>query len=205
MSRKLQLYLYSTPNIVGSLLGLMGLGLFFTGLIKHYWIFIVIGLYFVGYLVTPKSKAIDLQLNHEFDAETLRRSLEQLIAKIRRRVSPEVLAKVENIKESILAILPRLPEFENSAYEVHVIRQTALDYLPEMLSTYLKLPTAYARFHTVRDGKTPKELLLEQLNILDTEMQKVVVDLHKNDTQALITHGRFLKDKFHKGSDVWLS
>ena len=74
-----------------------------------------------------------------------------------------------------------------------------------MLETYLKLPTAYARFHSIRNGKTPKDLLLEQLEILDAEMLNVVVDLHKNDTQALITHGRFLKDKFRKGSDVWLS
>jgi hypothetical protein len=205
MPRKLLLYLYSTPNIAGSLLGLAGLGLFFAGLIKSYWVFIVIGLYLVGYSVTPKSKSIVLQLNHEFDAETLRRSLDQLISKIRKRVSAEVLAKVESIKESIITVLPRLSEYESSAYDIHVIRQTALDYLPEMLETYLKLPTAYARLHTVRDGKTSKDLLLEQLEILDAEMQKVVIDLHKNDTQALITHGRFLKNKFRKGSEDWLS
>ena len=205
MPRKLLLYLYSTPNIAGSLLGLAGLGLYFAGVIKSFWIFIVIGLYFVGFLTMPRSKNIELRLNHEIDAETLQRSLDQLISKIRKRVSAEVLAKVESIKESILTVLPRLAEFENSAYDIHVIRQTALDYLPQMLETYLKLPTAYARFHSIRNGKTPKDLLLEQLEILDAEMLNVVVDLHKNDTQALITHGRFLKDKFRKGSDVWLS
>ncbi len=205
MPRKLLLYLYSTSNIVGALLSLSGLGLYFAGVIKSFWIFIVIGLYWVGYLITPKSKTIELQLNHEFNAETLRRALDQLISKIRKRVTAEVLAKVESIKEAIVTVLPRLEEFESSAYDIHVIRQTALDYLPEMLETYLKLPPAYARFHAVRDGKTSKDLLLEQLDILDAEMQKVVVDLHKNDTQALITHGRFLKDKFRKGSEAWLS
>lgn len=205
MPRKLLLYLYSTPNMLGSLLGLGGLGLFFAGAIKSFWIFIVLGLYGIGFLISPRSKNIELQLSHELDAEALRNSLDNLVAKIRKRVSAEVLAKVQNIKESIITVLPRLEEFESSAYEIHVIRQTALDYLPEMLQTYLKLPTAYARFHTVRDGKTPKDLLLEQLEILDEEMQKVVVDLHKNDTQALITHGRFLKNKFRKASEAWLS
>lgn len=205
MPRKLLFYLYSTPNILGSLLGLAGLGMFFASAIKSYWIFIVIGLYLVGYLLSPRSKTIELQLNHELDTEVLRRSLDQLISKIRKRVSAEILSKVVSIKESILTVLPRLAEFESSAYDIHVIRQTALDYLPEMLQTYLKLPTAYARFHTVRDGKTPKDLLLEQLEILDAEMQKVVVDLHKNDTQALITHGRFLKNKFRSGTESWLS
>ncbi len=205
MPRKLLLYLYGTPNIVGSLLGLIGLGLFFSGVIKSFWIFIVIGLYGVGYLITPGTHTIELQLNQEFDAETLQRALEQLISKIKKRVTAEVLAKVENIKGSILTVLPRLAEYESSAYDIHVIHQTALEYLPEMLTTYLKLPPAYARFHAVRNGKTPKDLLLEQLDILDKEMQKVVVDLHKNDTQALITHGRFLKNKFLQGSKAWLS
>lgn len=39
MPRKLLLYLYGTPNIVGSLLGLIGLGLYFAGVIKSLWIF----------------------------------------------------------------------------------------------------------------------------------------------------------------------
>lgn len=205
MPRKLLLYLYSTPNIVGSLFGLIGLGLFFAEIIKNFWVFIVIGLYWVGYLLTPKSDNIKLQLNQEFDAETLRCSLDQLISKIKRRVSAEILSKVENIRESILTVLPRLAEYESSVYNIHTIRQTVLDYLPEMLETYLKLPPAYARFHAIRDGKTPKDLLLEQLDILDAEMQKIVVDLHQNDTQALITHGRFLKDKFRRASEAWLS
>ena len=205
MPRRLLLYLYSAPNVVGSLLGLAGLGMYFSGVIKTYWIFIVIGLYFIGFLTAPRSKNIELQLNHDFDAETLQRSLDTLIVKIKKRVAADVLAKVESIKESIITVLPHLNEFDSSSYDIHVIRQTALDYLPEMLQTYLKLPSAYARFHSVRNGKTPKDLLLEQLDILDTEMKKVVVDVHKNDTQALINHGRFLKDKFRGSSEDWLS
>ena len=205
MPRNLLLYIYSTQNMLGSLFGLAGLGLFFTGVIKTLWVFIVIGLYFIGFLTAPKSKTIELQLNHDFDAETLQRSLDNLIAKIRKRVAADVLAKVESIKQSIITVLPHLDEFDSSSYDIHVIRQTALDYLPEMLQTYLKLPTAYARFHAVRDGKTPKDLLLEQLDILDTEMKKVAIDVHKNDTQALINHGRFLKDKFRGSSENWLS
>lgn len=186
-------------------MGLAGLGMYFSGVIKTYWIFIVIGLYFIGFLTAPRSKNIELQLNHDFDAETLQRSLDTLIVKIKKRVAADVLAKVESIKESIITVLPHLNEFDSSSYDIHVIRQTALDYLPEMLQTYLKLPSAYARFHSVRNGKTPKDLLLEQLDILDTEMKKVVVDVHKNDTQALINHGRFLKDKFRGSSEDWLS
>jgi len=47
MTRKqrILLFLYSTPNIVGSLLGILGLALFFFGVIGRFWLLIVVGLY----------------------------------------------------------------------------------------------------------------------------------------------------------------
>lgn len=62
MKRRLLLFLYSTPHIVGSVLGLLGLGLFFAGIIKSYWYFIVAGLYVIGVLATPKSPTYELRL-----------------------------------------------------------------------------------------------------------------------------------------------
>ena len=44
LKRSLLLFLYSTPNIVGCLLGVFGLLSFFAGIIKAYWLFIVLGL-----------------------------------------------------------------------------------------------------------------------------------------------------------------
>jgi hypothetical protein len=76
------------------------------------------------------------------------------------------------------------------------VRQTALDYLPTTLSTYLGLPPAYRRFHAVRDGKTAHDLLLEQLRLLDGKMKEIVANMHSNDAQALLANGRFLEEKF---------
>jgi len=35
-------------------------------------------------------------------------------------------------------------------------------------------------------------------------MKEILIDIHKQDTEALLTHGRFLKNKFASGSD-WLN
>ncbi|PVV15668.1 MAG: hypothetical protein B6D72_01935, partial [gamma proteobacterium symbiont of Ctena orbiculata] len=53
-------YLYSTGNILGSALGLVGLVLFFFGIINDYWTLIVLGLYVVGYRLAPKHANIHL-------------------------------------------------------------------------------------------------------------------------------------------------
>ena len=85
---------------------------------------------------------------------------------------------------------------------VFTIKKTALDYLPASLQNYLNLPPAYASLHPVKDGKTPKQLLLDQLGILDQEMKEVVQAVYANDTQKLMVQGQFLKDKFGKPASI---
>ena len=201
--RPLLLFLYSTPNIVGSILGLVGLALFFAGVIKSYWWFIVAGLYAIGLLATPRSPTQHLQLNHELSVAELREALENLVASIRRRVSPEILAKVQGISSSILEILPRIDDVNSGDYNAHVIRQTVLDYLPQTLQNYLNLPPAFALVHPVKNGKTAKQLLLEQLDLLDRKMGEIVETVNRNDTQRLLVQGRFLEQTFGR-ADEWL-
>lgn len=197
--QKFWLYLYGTPNIVGAALGILGLMLFFTGIIGQFWWLIVPGLYAIGVVVTPSSQQIDLALRHQLTIEELQVELEELVRKIRHRVPADILQKVEQIKHSIITILPYIVDVNSADYNIHVIRQTVLDYLPETLQHYIALPPAFANLHPVRSGKTARQLLLEQLDLLDKQMQEVAVDLAKNDTQKLLAHGRFLESKFRKG------
>lgn len=204
MKRRLLLFLYGAPNIVGCLLGLAGLGLYFAGIIHDYWLPIVVGLYAGGWLVTPCPIGQPLRLSHELDTEALRASLDELIALIRRRVPADILARTERITVTLLEMLPRLGEFDGGSHNTHVIRQTALDYLPAALQNYLVLPSAFARLHPLQDGKTAHQLLLEQLDLLDGKMREIAADLHRQDSQQLLIHGRFLEDKFRNGQ-AWLT
>jgi hypothetical protein len=204
MNRKqrLLLFVYGTPNIVGCVLALLGLALYFGGIIGPFWWLIVPGLYAIGWLLTPKGTTQELRLRQELSADEIRDELEDLVRSIRKKVPKEIMVRVESIKQSILAILPYIADVNSSDHNVYVIRQTALDYLPEALQNYLNLPPVFAAIHPVRNGKTAKQLLAEQLDLLDRQMREIVEDIHRNDTQKLIVHGRFLEDKF-RTAEPW--
>jgi hypothetical protein len=194
MNQRLLLYLYSTKNIVGSLLALVGLVLFFTGLIGALWPVIVIGLYLIGVLVTPGNATVDLRSG--FDPDDIRHALETEVRAVSGRVSPDVLAKVQSIQQIILGILPRSGALPPGSPELFVVQRTATDYLPTALESYLNLPRAYATLHRVQDGKTPQQVLVDQLTLLESKMGEVADDVHRNDTDRLLANGRFLEERF---------
>jgi len=114
-----------------------------------------------------------------------------------RKVEPDVLERVQRIRESIDTLLPRLLSQETVGDKsLYIVRQTALEYLPATLQSYLTLPAAFRRLHVVRGHKTPKALLLDQLDLLDAKMKEIVTSVAQNDMQALLVNGRFLEEKF---------
>ncbi|MFZ4702819.1 MAG: hypothetical protein ACOYMG_22475 [Candidatus Methylumidiphilus sp.] len=204
-SQRFYLFLYSPANILGCFLGLLGLGLFFVGLIKIYWFAIVAGLYALGYLLAPANRRLDLKIDAQLDMAEILQALEALAKTVRKKkAAKEVVTLVDSIKESIIEILPFLAKQEGTPYDAHVIRQTALEYLPDMLETYLALPPAFARLHPMKDGKTATQIFIGQLQLLDGEMKKLAVDILKDDTEALIVHGNFLREKFQGSGQDWL-
>jgi hypothetical protein len=191
-------YLYSTKNIVGSLLAIVGLVLFFTGVVGALWPVIVIGLYLVGVLVAPGTASIDLRSG--FDPDDVRKALDHEVHAVSGRVPADVLAKVLNIQQIILGILPRSGALPPGSPELFVVERTATDYLPTSLESYLNLPRAYATLHPVQDGKTPKQVLMDQLTLLETKMGEVADDVHRNDTDRLLANGRFLEERFGRSA-----
>jgi hypothetical protein len=202
--QKLLLYVYSTPNIVGSTLGLIGLLLFFAGIIKSFWPLIVIGLYGIGYFATPGSRDFELSYRHALDSESLASALDKLIAAVSNKLSDPVIERLQQLKQTVAQILPAMDRFQGSSQSLHAIRKTVTDYLPDMLETYLRLPPAYARFHAMQNGLTPRDMLTQQLDLLNEEMTRILEDLVRNDVDELNVHGKFLKDKFSKGQD-WVN
>ncbi len=184
------------PNIVASLFGLLGLLCYFLGIIDKHWYFIVPGLYLAVFLIFPKPENYEFVLNREADIHNIRKALDDLLKTLKSKVAKDILIKVENIINSIQIVLPKLLEMDQTNKAAYTIRETALSYLPETLESYLKLPRAYARFHNGKNNQTPKETLIEQLNLLDQEMKNIVEDIHKNDMDSLESHGRFLKSRF---------
>lgn len=193
LANRFWLFLYSTPNIVGCVLGLVGLLLFFSGLIRSYWPFIVAGLYLAGFIGCPRDEHVSLRISKELESEQIIDELRQLIARVGKRVGQEIAVQVDRIAGHIIEMLPRL---DNAPNPRHILVQTATDYLPTMLEHYLNLPPTYAKMHTLKGGKTAYRLLLEQLEILEQQMQAIAHDLHAGNIDALQVYATFLAEKF---------
>jgi hypothetical protein len=198
MKNRLLIYLYSSKNIVGSLLALAGLALFFGGVVGALWPVVVVGMYLIGALVTPSRSAIDLRTG--FDPDDIRHALDTQVKAVNGKVPPDVLARVQSIQQIILGILPRSGVLPPGSPELFVVQRTATDYLPTALESYLKLPRAYATLHPVQDGKTPRQVLLDQLTLLESKMSEVADDVHRNDTDRLLANGRFLEERFGRSA-----
>jgi hypothetical protein len=198
MQQRILKYLYSTKNIVGSLLAIVGLVLFFTGVVGALWPVIVIGLYLIGVLVTPGTATVDLRSG--FDPDDVRHALDHEVHAVSGRVPADVLAKVQSIQQIILGILPRSGALPPGSPELFVVERTATDYLPTSLESYLNLPRAYATLHPVQDGKTAKQVLMDQLTLLESKMTEVADDVHRNDTDRLLANGRFLEERFGRSA-----
>jgi hypothetical protein len=201
MRSRAWLFLYSTRNIVGCAFALFGLGLYAAGVIDHYWLAIVAGLYGVGFLATPSRSGSVFAPDPSTSVADVHEALRRMLSSIKGRVEPDVEKKIESIVDAIGEAMPRLVEGEGAMSDaLYTVRQMALDYLPGTLGSYVKLPPAYRRLHAVQGGggggKTAHDVLNDQLTLLDAKMQEILVSVNENDTQALLANGRFLREKF---------
>jgi hypothetical protein len=194
---RLTRFLFSRRSIVGSALAVAGLALHFVGLLSGpLWLPIVIGLYLVGVLLVPGERGLDLALDAAADADDIRRGLERLLRQLRGKVAPDIIERVERIRDSILVTIEAEPDRVAGDPNVHLIRQTALDYLPSALNAYTALPRTYAERRSVAGGRTPHAVLLEQLDLMDLKMREAADAIVAHDSERLLANGRFLADRF---------
>ncbi len=195
---RIEPFVYSRRNIVGSALALVGLGLLALGVTSGViGLGVVAGLYAIGYLVTPPERGLRLTLFTTEDTRDIRAGLTQLLTSIRYRVADDVFQRCGSIAHSIVATLPADGAGVDPADpNVNLIRQTALSYLPQALDAYLAIPRIYAERKTLDNGKTAHDVLMEQLNVMDGKMHEVAEDIAKNDTDRLMANVRFLQERF---------
>jgi hypothetical protein len=192
--QRLLRYLYSNKNLVGSAGGLAGLALYFTGLVGDLWPVVVGGLYGVGALATPPTRTFDLHSG--LDPANLNRAMAEQERRLRGRVPDDVLAAVGRVHGQVREVLERRHALPPGSHDAFVVERTALDYLPTALESYLNLPRGYANRVPVSNGRTPRQILLDQLALLEAKLGEVIEAIAKGDTDRLLAHGRFLEDAF---------
>jgi hypothetical protein len=198
---RLLLWLYSTPNIVGSALALFGLGLFFGGVIDDWWLAIVTGLYAVGWLATPRDRGLEVELQEEAVHASLLEQVDVLIARSKKRLPSEAFEKLEAIRAILDSLMPKLQGLADAGtvamdQMITVVNAVTRD-LPATLANYVRLPEAFASLHHIEHGKTAKQLLLEQLDLLHGHLARIADSAFREDAEALVVNGKYLKEKFH--------
>ncbi len=110
-----------------------------------------------------------------------------------------VASRVNRVVRIVRETIPRLGNLGGSA-QAYSVMATATDYLPEAIGGYLRLPRQWADSRPVDRGRTSLMLLIDQLDLLGSTMDKVFDAVNRADAAALIAHGRFLQEKFGTGS-----
>ncbi len=195
-------YLASAKNITGCTLVAVGLGLHGVGLFGPFWPAVLVALYVVGALLAPapKRRPPGAVPGSVFDAGQVTHAMSFNQRMAQGRVPPQVMVKVLGIQRQIQALLPHALEFPTGSEDLFVIQRTATDYLPTALQAYLSLPPDFATRTVVQDGKTPLQVLLDQLDLIDSRMAEVADAIHRKDSDRLLANGRFLEERFGRGS-----
>jgi len=141
---------------------------------------------------------LKLTLMNEHDVEQMRQGLNDLVYSLRFRVADDVMAAVKATVLAIELTLPAggAPGMSEIDPTVMLIRQTALHYLPEALNSYLALPRALAESEPVQDGKTAREVLIGELDLIAQKMRDTASAMYHNDADQLLANARFLQDRF---------
>jgi len=201
-------WFYGRPNLVGIVLALAGLALYFAGVIGTILVpAIVAGLYLVGAIATPRPHGVGgvSAGGSGLDAAAIERALDRIASESQKRLPDELAAKVAAIRTTILDILPKAKVSSIDRQDLFAIERTVSDYLPRTLDNYLTLPRAYANTRVVKDGKTAQQLLGEQLDLIEEKMQEISEAVARDDVSRLLAQGRFLEDRFGTNDELSLT
>jgi len=113
----------------------------------------------------------------------------------RRELPIDVRVKVEQIKRKADLLLEYADRFPPFSQDLHIVRQTAADYLPRTVDAYLKLPGSDDPVIGAT-GKTALDELKAQLNLLDSKLDEIAEDLQRQDLDRMLANRRFLEERF---------
>jgi hypothetical protein len=122
--------------------------------------------------------------------------LDRLVAQARLQLPDDLVVHLYSVRCSIAQALPWLVQGPAHEADLFTVRETVRRYLPDTLAHYQALPPAMRTTHAVKDGKSARQLLAEQLALLDEEMRGIAAKVSSTDVQALLANGRFLEARF---------
>jgi hypothetical protein len=116
------------------------------------------------------------------------------------KVPGVVLSRLLRVTRIVRQALPRLDNLGLGSSQGYSVMATVTDYLPVAIGNYLRLPRDWADTRPIAAGKSSVMLLVDQLDLLGTTMDKVYDAVNRADAEAIIIHGAFLEEKFGHAS-----
>jgi hypothetical protein len=193
-----------TFNIIGSLLmAFSGIGLVFAAITKSITIFslalpgLLLGLFLVLRQGSQTKVDIGMQTNL-FDHASLQ-AFDQALEPIGDELDATLMAQLLSIKVQIVRIakLANRPDVKQqlSFEDRHYLSESLRRYLPDSLQSYLQVPID-ARTNQIGDtNQSPRDLLHQQLSLLQQEFEKREKKLIENTAEQLLHQQRFLEQK----------
>lgn len=109
----------------------------------------------------------------------------------------DVQVKVEQIRRKVEVLLGYADRFPPFSKDLYLVRQTASEYLPRTINTFLSLPREAADKPLSANGKTAHQELKAQLDLLDSKLDEIAQDLQRQDADRLLANRRFLELRFN--------
>ena len=108
-----------------------------------------------------------------------------------------ILRKYRKV-EVLLGYADRFPPFSQDLY---LVRQTASEYLPRTINAFLAMPLETVDQPLAMTGRTARDELKAQLDLLDSKLDEIAQDLQRQDADRLLANRRFLESRFseHRG------
>lgn len=201
MMLKMKKFIFSNSNIVGMGLATLAAVFALLGILKSYWIVVAILSYIVGYMLTPKEKEIKFYHIKGENTDDYIGFVNKLQSKVEQsekipQEAKDIMKKLTLTANEVLEFIKgndNVNEFSEDIYSFKNIFDT---YLPKLINQYEKLPVNYAISIKTSQGKTAKDMLLEQLTLVNNKVTEISHGMYENDVTALKVNGRFLKEKF---------
>jgi hypothetical protein len=108
----------------------------------------------------------------------------------------DIQVKVEQIRRKVDVLLGYADRFPPFSQDLYLVRQTASDYLPRTINAFLSMPKDAADRPLQQGGRTAREELKAQLDLLNTKLDEIGQDLQRQDADRLLANRRFLESRF---------
>ncbi|MES5816686.1 hypothetical protein [Streptomyces sp. RG80] len=190
-------YLESRKNIAGSVCGLVGLGMTFTGVAGPYWPVVVAGLYGAGALIAPPERPpLPDFPDPSAQLEELRGDFDKLggyLAEV--ELPPAAAGRLTELTELLGALLDPGWSGELLAQDpegVHTLSRTVRQDVPEAVDTFVR-----TRWWTrlAPGQESPERHLERQLTLLQEEAERLAAGLRETEARRQESHTRYLEDR----------